>query len=119
MFNSRESGGTGGNWNNQNRERVPQRRDYRDNYAMGGGGGPPNRGQQRERYSPADRSDMSPPMKRMRGGRDWEDRSPFPNYEVGSYAAHHNNNWNQIDSSGGAAQNQHRFEFDLFLSKFL
>ena len=79
-------------------------------------GGPPG-GQRRERYSPADRSDMSPPMKRMRGGRDWEDRTPFPNYELGSYA--HHNNWNQMDSGPNT---QHRYEcltdcsirFDVF-----
>ena len=79
---------------------------------MGGGGGPGGGGQRRERFSPADRSDMSPPVKRMRGGRDWDDRSPYPNYEVGSYAVHHNTNYHQMDSSASNTpnQNQHRFE---------
>lgn len=108
LLSRRESGGAGP-WNNQNRDRIPQRRDYRDNYGMGGppGGG----GQRRERYSPADRSDMSPPMKRMRGGRDWDDRTPFPNYELGSYA--HHNNWNQMDNSG--SNTQHRSDKGLVI----
>ncbi|CAG2120869.1 unnamed protein product, partial [Medioppia subpectinata] len=104
----RESGGNS-SWNNQNRDRIPQRRDnYRnDNYSMGGGGPGGGGNQRRERYSPADRSDMSPPMKRQRGGRDWDDRSPYPNYEMGGYG-HHNNNWTQMDNSGPNSQNQNQ-----------
>lgn len=90
-------------WGGQNRDRQQQRRDYRD-YG----------GQRRDtRYgSPADRSDMSPPMKRMR--RDWEDRG-YPNYDMGFAMGVHNNNWAPIDNSQigphgntGNYGNQHR-----------
>lgn len=102
------TGGGGGGWSNQNRDRMPPRRDYRDNYNMGGGSG-----QRRDRYSPADRSDMSPPMKRPRGGRDWDDRG-FPNYEMGGYGmGGGHNNWNPMDSGpgqqSGHGSNQNRY----------
>ncbi|XP_054156484.1 serrate RNA effector molecule homolog [Oppia nitens] len=105
----RESGGAGGggSWGNQNRDRNNQRRDnYRDNYSLG-----QTVNQRRDRYSPADRSnDMSPPMKRMRSARDWEDRTPYPNYDMGAgYGGHHNStNWSHTDNSGPNHQNQHR-----------
>jgi hypothetical protein len=58
---------------------------------------------------------MSPPMKRVRAGRDWDDRTGYPNYEMGGYGMAHNpnNNWNQLDNNGPNSQtqtqNQHRF----------
>lgn len=84
LYYSRDVG-----WRNQNREQTQQRRDYRDNY----GGG-----QRRERYSPADMTDRSPPVKRQRQNtRDnWDDRG-YPNYDM-PYGP---GNWNAGDNSAG------------------
>lgn len=59
-------------WQNRSRGRDPYGRDYG----------------RRDRYgSPGDRTDLSPPAKRMRG-RDWEERGSYSSSGYDSYGSH-------------------------------
>lgn len=69
---SRDSNQGWGSSSNRDKmsSRSGNREYFRDNYGSS---------QRRDRYgSPGDRSDMSPPMKRGRGSRDWDERMSYP-----------------------------------------
>ncbi|RWS06313.1 serrate RNA effector molecule-like isoform X1 [Dinothrombium tinctorium] len=104
----------GGFWNNgpSGKDRMQNRagsRDYGRDYG----------GQRRDRYggSPGDRSDMSPPVKRMRGRNDWDDRgydgyghsgwpmdSPMPSGHGPSYGMSGSGHSNQRENDNTPTQ---------------
>jgi serrate RNA effector molecule homolog len=71
---SRDSSGVWGTNPSSSRDRLANRSSTRE-YSRDAYGGSTQR---RDRYgSPKDRNDLSPPMKRIRNTRDWDERGNF------------------------------------------